>query len=116
MYLEALSKESANEPSLQRELASAYEKLADVQGGFRTASLGDPLGAIKSYREGTDDARNARRRRTPTIAMSAATCWRNHGKLSDMLSSKRDLTGAIEHSRSATRQAQALVALPGATA
>ncbi len=50
-YLEALSAESAGEPMLQRELASAYERVADVQGGFRTASLGDTTGAISSYRK-----------------------------------------------------------------
>ena len=32
-YLDSLAKESADDPSLQRELATAYEKVGDVQGG-----------------------------------------------------------------------------------
>jgi non-specific serine/threonine protein kinase/serine/threonine-protein kinase len=48
-YLDSLSKE-ANDPSLQSELASAYERVADVQGGTMFANLGDTAGAIESYR------------------------------------------------------------------
>ncbi len=115
LYLEALSKESANEPSLQRELASAYEKLADVQGGFRTASLGDAPGAITSY-EKSLAMRDALAKANPDDREVRRDLLRNHGKLSDMLSSKRDM-GAPSSIRGArTRQAQALVALPGATA
>ncbi|HEV7397811.1 MAG TPA: tetratricopeptide repeat protein, partial [Pyrinomonadaceae bacterium] len=49
-YLDSLSAESANDPTLQRELAAAYQKVGDVQGGPTTANLGNRTGAITSYR------------------------------------------------------------------
>ena len=59
-YLDNLSKEASNDPSLQRELASAYEKVAAVQGGvamsghgtlLSTSNLGDMPGALESLRK-----------------------------------------------------------------
>jgi non-specific serine/threonine protein kinase/serine/threonine-protein kinase len=49
-YLDRLASESDDDPSLQRELASAYEHVGDVQGGSMGSSLGDTSGAITSYR------------------------------------------------------------------
>lgn len=50
-YLDSLSKEAAGDASLQRELASAYEKVGEVQGNPFAANLGDPAGALASYRK-----------------------------------------------------------------
>jgi eukaryotic-like serine/threonine-protein kinase len=47
-YLGTLSKESASDPALQRDLAEAYEKLAEVQGIQGGAALGDSAGALSS--------------------------------------------------------------------
>jgi non-specific serine/threonine protein kinase/serine/threonine-protein kinase len=113
-YLAVLSAESASEPSLQRELASAYEKVADVQGGFRIANLGDTTGAISSYRKAlalreqlaAADSQDREVRRD---------LLRNHGKLSEILSGEGDTAAAIESSRRATKLAQQLAGLPGAT-
>ncbi len=49
-YLDSLSQEAADE-GLQRELATAYERVGDVQGNTRLANLGDTAGAIASYRK-----------------------------------------------------------------
>ena len=113
-YLEALSAESANEPNLQRELASAYEKVADVQGGFRQASLGDTDGAISSYRKALA-MREALAAANPQDRDVRRELLRNHGKLSEILSGEGNLDAAIESSRRATRLAQELVTMPGAT-
>ena len=113
-YLETLSAESTNEPSLQRELASAYEKLADVQGGFRAASLGDTAGAISSYRKALA-MREALAAANPQDRDVRRELLRNHGKLSEILTGEGDMVAAIESSRRATRLAQQLVGLPGAT-
>ena len=48
-YLDGLSREVTGDPSLQQELATAYEKLGDVQGFAPEANLGDLSGAIASY-------------------------------------------------------------------
>jgi len=48
-YLDSLSRESADDPSLQRELAAAYDRVGDVLGYAGAANLGDFAGASQSY-------------------------------------------------------------------
>lgn len=50
-YLDRLSKDASSDPTLQRELATAYQKVGDVQGGSADANLGDYDGALASYRK-----------------------------------------------------------------
>jgi tetratricopeptide (TPR) repeat protein len=50
-YLDALSRETGNDLSLQHELAAAYEKVGDVQGYPFGANIGNTVGAINSYRK-----------------------------------------------------------------
>ena len=50
-YLDTLAQEAKDDPSLQRELAGAYEKVGDVQGKTLRANLGDTAGAKESYRK-----------------------------------------------------------------
>jgi tetratricopeptide (TPR) repeat protein len=48
VYLERLSRVRTNDPALQRDLATAYERVARVQGGLFESHLGDTEGARKS--------------------------------------------------------------------
>jgi serine/threonine protein kinase/tetratricopeptide (TPR) repeat protein len=48
-YLDSLARESNDDPSLQRELATAYKRIGDVQGYAFSANLGDTKGALQSY-------------------------------------------------------------------
>jgi tetratricopeptide (TPR) repeat protein len=50
-YLDSLSAEGGNDPSLSRELATAYERVGTVQGNPFGANLGDIQGALESYRK-----------------------------------------------------------------
>ncbi|HEY7096979.1 MAG TPA: protein kinase [Terriglobales bacterium] len=50
-YLDSLAKESEDDPSLQRELATAYEKVGDVQGLETRSNLGDTAGALSSFQK-----------------------------------------------------------------
>lgn len=50
-YFDSLAQESAGSPGLQRELATAYERVGDVQGNPYLANMGDTAGAIESYRK-----------------------------------------------------------------
>ena len=50
-YLDGLAQESAENTSLQRELAQSYLKLGDVSGGIGAQNLGDPEGALRNYRK-----------------------------------------------------------------
>ncbi|HLX83122.1 MAG TPA: serine/threonine-protein kinase [Terriglobales bacterium] len=48
-YLDSLSREANGDPSLQRELAAAYDRVGDVLGDTGAANLGDFAGASQSY-------------------------------------------------------------------
>jgi tetratricopeptide (TPR) repeat protein len=50
-YLDSLSEQSKGDVSLQKELASAYERVGDVLGYPYAANLGDSAGALRSYRK-----------------------------------------------------------------
>jgi serine/threonine protein kinase len=69
-YLDNLSAESSGDPTLQSELAAAYEKVGDVQGNPFGANLGNQDGALASYKKSlairqavlTADSRNSQTR------------------------------------------------------
>jgi len=50
-YLDSLQAESNNDMDLTRELAQAYMRVANVQGGTYQANLGDSKGALESYQK-----------------------------------------------------------------
>ena len=49
-YLRDLAREAAGDRDLQRELATAYQKLGDVQSRLNGSNVGDTAGAMQSYR------------------------------------------------------------------
>jgi len=50
-YLDSLSAEGGSDLSLMRELATAYERVGEVQGHYLQNSLGDTVGSLKSYQK-----------------------------------------------------------------
>ncbi len=48
-YLNGLALDAGSDPELLRELADAYERIGDVQGGTNQGNLGDTGGALRSY-------------------------------------------------------------------
>jgi eukaryotic-like serine/threonine-protein kinase len=50
-YLDSLSRESSGDLGLQRELASAYERVGLVQGHYLQNNLGDTKGSLVSYQK-----------------------------------------------------------------
>jgi non-specific serine/threonine protein kinase/serine/threonine-protein kinase len=48
-YLDSLSQEAQNDAALQSELATAYEKVGDLQGQTLNLNMGDTAGALASY-------------------------------------------------------------------
>ncbi|HEV8146926.1 MAG TPA: protein kinase [Bryobacteraceae bacterium] len=49
-YLDNLSRNSTRDWALKRELAEAYQRIGDVQGGHNTPNLGETAAALVSYR------------------------------------------------------------------
>jgi eukaryotic-like serine/threonine-protein kinase len=50
-YLDGVMTETGSNASVKREVATAYEKMGDVQGNPDVANLGDTAGALQSYRK-----------------------------------------------------------------
>src|SRR5258708_16529294 len=50
-YLDSLAQESKSDRAVLRELASAYSRLASVQGNARDANVGDTPKAVQNYRK-----------------------------------------------------------------
>jgi eukaryotic-like serine/threonine-protein kinase len=127
-YLDGLSRESADEPTLQLELARAYKRVADVQGSVFASNLGDTPGALASYHkavallETAGDGRDARLGRTDTLrALSAVEAMvgrkddaRAHAERA--LAESRALAAADADPSASTREiAQSLFAVGFAT-
>jgi eukaryotic-like serine/threonine-protein kinase len=94
-YLDKLAAEAKGDLSLQRELATAYEKVGDVQGGFRSSNLGDTAGFMASYRKALA-IREAVLRGSPKDAQAQRELLRTHGRLSDALMGAGDLRGSVD--------------------
>ena len=50
-YLGSLAQEAGDDPSLVKELATAYQKIGEVQGRPGSSNVGDKVGALESYRK-----------------------------------------------------------------
>ena len=100
-YLNGLAEESAGDASLQRELALAYRKVAEVQGSLAdNASLGDTTGAISSHRKSlaileTLLAAN------PNEAQARRDVADGTVQLANLLSMTETQADALEHARRA---------------
>jgi len=108
-YLDTLAREAQGDPSLQRELASAYRRVGDVQGGTAGATLGDTEGAIASYRKAlgileallrSDPADVETRRAVASVATA----------LGGLLWETGDLTGGLQHAERARTLLERLAA------
>ena len=108
-YLDSLASEAEGDSSLQRELATSYEKMADVLGRPNTANLGDLPGALTAYRKAqaararllAADAGNAGLRRDLSTTSS---------KMARVMHLAGDLPAGLEEARKASRIEEALVA------
>jgi serine/threonine protein kinase/tetratricopeptide (TPR) repeat protein len=101
-YLDSLAGEAHDDPDLQRELAAAYERVADVRGGVAGGgSLGDISGAIESYTK-VLRIREALVALNPNDAQARRDLARSHRLLGDRLPASDD-NKDLEHLRQALR-------------
>jgi eukaryotic-like serine/threonine-protein kinase len=96
-YLDSLAQKSASDASLQRELAAAYEKVADIQGNPYSANLGDTAGALVNYRKALAirDALAA----DPADKQARRELAQSCNKVGDELELMGDLNGALDYYR-----------------
>lgn len=105
-YLRSLSRDAAGDPMLTRELAAAYEKVGDIQGGPGAGNVGSTVDAVASYqqaialRESLHDPASADPQARTAMASSLV-------KLAALQARTRDLDGAMESCRRAVALAEA---------
>ena len=95
-YLDSLAKESSGDLSLQRELASAYAKLADVQGNQFRGNLGETAAALESYRK-VSTMREALVAANSDNVDDQLALAESYRKLSQMLVLTGDLQGGMQY-------------------
>jgi non-specific serine/threonine protein kinase/serine/threonine-protein kinase len=112
-YLERLAREAGSDAQLQRELASAYEKIGSIQGNSYNSNLGDTNGAMKSYRKSLEIRERLAARDAKNRALQSELAGSYEG-VGDMLYTVNDLKGGLRHYEKALQLRQSLVsAEPG---
>jgi len=99
-YLDNLSSESSGDANLQRELATAYDKVGDVQGNPYGANSGNQDGALVSYRKALSirEALYAANRADARIKLELSSDYK---RVADILWAKGDNEGALANYRKA---------------
>ena len=105
-YLDSLSAES-DDPSLLRELATAYERVGELQGHYLADNLGETSNSLVSYRKALDLWRR--------LAEEENSDWQDHLSLAEMyrrMASQTLMVGntgsAVEFIHSATAITESL--------
>jgi non-specific serine/threonine protein kinase/serine/threonine-protein kinase len=93
-YLDTLAGEAQDDPALQRELAVAYIRVGDVQGGGgkSTANLGDQAAALQSYRKAL--AIEEHIAATDADPKQRSELMNAHSRIARVLSDQGDVEGA----------------------
>jgi eukaryotic-like serine/threonine-protein kinase len=106
-YLDSLSSEAGGDPSLQRELATAYERVGEVQGHFLLSNLGETENALHSFEKAL--------RLRKTLASSAGFSWQDklalarcHRLVATQLQAVGKVHDALENIRTAIPLAESL--------
>ena len=90
-YLDSLAQEAGGDLLLQGELASAYEKVGDLQGNPKKPNLGDFAGAISSYEKA-----QRIRRDLPETGEQERLLAENIRGLADIHRMSVDIKGALQ--------------------
>jgi non-specific serine/threonine protein kinase/serine/threonine-protein kinase len=109
-YLNSLAEDARGDRSLQSEIADAYEKIAEIQGGRGVANLGDTQGAIESMRKCLEIRRYllAATPQDSALRMKTAGAYR---RLAGMLNIRGDAEEAAENYRNAVSMAEGLLSI-----
>jgi non-specific serine/threonine protein kinase/serine/threonine-protein kinase len=108
-YLNTLSQETEGDASLQREVALAYRRVADVQGGSTRMNLGDTTGAVESYKKSLAILETLLRRDGPDPGIRRDVAQVST-ELAYLVWETGDVPGALGHARRAQALFEPLVA------
>jgi serine/threonine protein kinase/tetratricopeptide (TPR) repeat protein len=107
MYLDQLSNDAKGDNGLQGELADAYERIGDIQGGLNSANLGQAEKSFESYRKALV-IRETLVAAEPENVIFRSRLADSYAKMTDAYWIKTDLAGSLEFSEKAFRLAEAL--------
>jgi serine/threonine protein kinase len=113
-YLTGLEREAQDNPQLQRDLAVAYDRLADVQGDYIGANIGDTEGALESHRHALR-LRRALVEHDPTVD-ARRELLRSAVKLSELLMGQSTVPEALSLAREGALMGDSLMQDKGASA
>jgi serine/threonine protein kinase len=108
-YLDKLSHESESDKTLQRELATAYAQIGQIQGNSYYSNLGDSDGAMKSYLR-SFELRRALASADPANRELQHELAEAHAGVGDMHYTLNDLTKGLESYEQAVAIGERLVA------
>jgi tetratricopeptide (TPR) repeat protein len=110
-YLDSLAQESKDDRSLQSELATAYEKVGNIQGVLAYQNLGNTSGALESYRKALKI-----RESLAQLDVSDRTAHRDlaiaHARIGGILSHRNDFAEASQSYSNAINIFEALANSP----
>ena len=102
-YLNAVRPEAGGDAFLTLELAQGYRRLGDVQGNPNVANLGDPAGAIDSYKQAESLLLDLNQRAaSEPVQLALAETYASYG---DVLRASGNDTQAMERYQDALRLA-----------
>jgi serine/threonine protein kinase len=101
-YLDGLAGDALSDPALEHELAIAYSLVGDVQGNPYYANLGNPSGALQSYRKALD-IRLRLSSAAPADAAAVREVAGSYNQIGSELGVMRDFPGAVTHFETAAR-------------
>ena len=102
-YLDSLSAESSDDPGLLRELATAYERVGELQGHYLASNLGETANSLVSYQK----ALNIRRR----LGEQKNAEWQDRLSLAEMYRQMSSQMLAVGNARSALESIQSATAI-----
>jgi tetratricopeptide (TPR) repeat protein len=108
-YLEKLAREASGDPSFQLELTEAYLKLGDIQGHPYVSNVGDPSGALASFRKALGIA-EAVSRGDPGDLKARRYVAQSHRAIAEVLPILGNATDAVANLRQAVGIFESLTA------
>jgi eukaryotic-like serine/threonine-protein kinase len=106
-YLDGIMSETGRNASVQREVATAYEKMGDVQGNPDVANLGDKAGALQSYRKALIIRQSLGR--SPAVEDEVLPLVADHEKIGMCLLRMGSIQEALDNFREAVRLNENLI-------
>jgi len=109
-YLDELSKQDTTDPQLKEDLAAAYEKIGEIQGGNGFLNFGQTKEALASFRksEALREAIRKNAKKAPDFLLASNNLARIYARISGALRDVGDIEGGLSYERKALGIRQAL--------